>query len=108
LLLLSSTACTNNELTADLQAELPLLQLEDTCAMSVGAKCTIAAVVFWFLAAVPALKVGFAPLSAVDNEKNAATDDKVVDPDSKLFDKEQAADAEDIGDEHTLETTEAA
>lgn len=108
MLFMASTACTNNEITSDLQASAPLLGLEDTCGMSVGAKCSIAAIVFWFVAAIPALKVDIPPLGAVDTEKKATTDEKAVDPDSKLFDKEEAADGEEIGDEHTLETTEAA
>ena len=107
LLFLTSAACTNNAFTSDLLENMSLFQVEDTCAMSVSAKCTIAATVFWFVAAAPTFMTDIALLDKVDTQQNACkAEDKVIDPDSKLFDKDVTD--EEIGDEHTLETTEAA
>ena len=55
LILNSPTVCKNNQLIAQLQSginERENLQIEfnDTCAISTGARCCIAAIVFWFLA----------------------------------------------------------
>lgn len=57
LLLLNSTLCTNNQLLVRLQSEAEKIgnadmDFPDTCSVSVGANCAIAAVVFWFLAAL--------------------------------------------------------
>ena len=102
-------------MTAFLQDSMPLYKSEDKCIMSAGAKCTIASIVFWFMAAIPVLKIGIPPVHAVhavDTGKEADTEEKAIDPDSKLFDKEDAVAEEGIDDEHndkhTLETTEAA
>jgi len=106
LLFLTSSACTDNALTSDLLENMPLFQVEDTCTMSVSAKCTIAATVLWFVAALPTFMTGMPPLDKVEIEHNAGTtEDKLNDPDSAL--NKDGAD-EEIGDEHTLETTEAA
>ena len=106
LLFLTSAACTDNALTSDLLENMPLFQVEDTCTMSVSAKCTIAATVLWFVAALPTFMTGMPPLDKVEIEQNAGkTEDKLNDPDSAL--NKDGAD-EEIGDEHTLETTEAA
>jgi len=75
--------------------------------MSVSAKCTIAAIVFWFFAAIPALKIDIPPLGAVHTEKNAESEDnKEIGSDRK--EKEDAVGEEEISEEHTFETTKAA
>jgi len=57
LLLNSPTVCTNNQLIHQLQSELDSreniqIEFNDTCTLSTGARCCIAAIVFWFLAAL--------------------------------------------------------
>lgn len=59
LLMLDSNACNNNSLIAGLQEQLPnsSLSFQSSCSMAAGAKCSIAATVLWFVAAVAAMKV---------------------------------------------------
>ena len=59
LLMLDSNACHNNRLNEMLKEEMPIVPLTfpSSCSMAMGAKCTIAATVMWFLAAVAALTV---------------------------------------------------
>ena len=57
LLLLNSTLCNDNTLIAQLQQDAANLgnnglEFSDTCSISTGANCTIAAMVFWVVAAV--------------------------------------------------------
>jgi hypothetical protein len=57
LLLLNSTICTNNSLIADLQSTLNdrekiHIDFIENCSISKGARCCIAAIVFWFMAAL--------------------------------------------------------
>mmetsp|Transcript_29438 Transcript_29438/g.62493 ORF Transcript_29438/g.62493 Transcript_29438/m.62493 type:complete len:222 (+) Transcript_29438:112-777(+) len=57
LLLLNSAACNDNSLVRHLQKDVANLgntemEFPDTCSISTGAKCTISAIVFWFLAAM--------------------------------------------------------
>lgn len=54
LLLNSPTVCTNNPLIEQLQSEIDArehvqIEFDDTCTISTGARCCIAAIVFWFL-----------------------------------------------------------
>jgi len=58
LLLLNSDLCKNNQQIHSLEEDIgPALRFGDTCALSTGANCTIAATVFWFLAGVAFAKV---------------------------------------------------
>lgn len=58
LLLLNSLAvCTNNQLISQLQSDIDSrehvqIDFSDKCSVSTGARCCIAAIVFWFLAAL--------------------------------------------------------
>lgn len=59
LLFLDSNACHDNDLLTDLKEALPNANLTfpSSCSMAAGAKCSIAATVLWFLAAIAAVKV---------------------------------------------------
>lgn len=54
LILLNSNACKNNILIQELNQKVPELHMQETCSISKGAKCTIAATVLWFVTAVSA------------------------------------------------------
>lgn len=57
LLLLDSNACNNNTYIAELmETSTALVTFPETCTMGPGAKCTIAATVLWFVAAIAACK----------------------------------------------------
>lgn len=54
--LLSSSLCRDNPLVADFELDLYILgkriEFPESCSLSVGGQCSIAAIVFWFVAAV--------------------------------------------------------
>jgi hypothetical protein len=58
LLLLNSGVCKDNGLVETLKASMPLIDLDfdDTCSISTGARCAIAATVFYFLAGVASIQ----------------------------------------------------
>ena len=64
LLLLDSNACNNNAMVDELEKSFSNLEFPDTCSMGSGAKCTIAATVFWFVAGASAMKVNPPELDA--------------------------------------------
>ena len=113
-LVMSSNAC-NNNVIEDLEALTPFdLQVEDTCNMNAGAKCTIAATVLWFCAAIPVFKIDIprrgATVTEKEKEREAEADELTLDPDGHEVVKEEAveiaAEAEDIavGTEKEAET----
>ncbi|KAL3787077.1 hypothetical protein HJC23_011761 [Cyclotella cryptica] len=115
LLFLNSSACSNNTLTDKLQEEMPVIDItaEDTCDMTAGAKCTIAATVLWFCAAIPAFRVDIPQRGAVatekEKEKEAEADERTFDPDEHEVAKEKASvevarGAEDLAAAHDKET----
>lgn len=83
-LLLHSSLCTDNALIAKLEGDVASLgnsgvEFPETCSVSTGARCTIAAIVFWFMAAltssmgVVAERKGEKGVGGID-EPTAATD----------------------------------
>ncbi len=75
LLLNSPTVCTNNPLINKLQSEIDArehvqIEFNDTCTISTGARCCIAAIVFWFLAALASCQA----TSAARKEENDGGD----------------------------------
>ena len=82
LLLLDSNVCKNNALIQELEQSFPHIQFDDTCSMSRGAKCTIAATVLWFVAGVIFVKVH--PSGGKDRKNNAGA---TLDLDSPLYDE---------------------
>jgi hypothetical protein len=56
LLLLDSNACNNNSMMMEIFTSTALVTFPNTCTMGPGAKCTIAATVLWFAAAIAACK----------------------------------------------------
>jgi len=73
-LVLRSSLCNDNALVAQFEQDVSILgkhiEFPDTCSLSVGGKCTIAAVVFWFVAA---LTSGMSVRSEkLEEENNAA------------------------------------
>jgi hypothetical protein len=113
LLVLNSSAC-NNTLIEDLQAITPRvdIQSEDTCAMTAGAKCTIAATVLWFCAAIPAFKIDMPRRGAVDTgkekDKEAEADEQTLDPDGHEVAKEEAVEMVKGAEEIAVKETETA
>ena len=83
--------------------------------MSAGAKCTIAATVLWFCAAVPAFRIDIprrgAATTEKEKDKEADADEQTLDPDGHEVAKEEAVEV-DKGAEETaaggLKETEAA
>lgn len=75
LLLLDSNACHNNSLLTSLQELTPETNLtfQSSCSMAAGAKCTIAATVLWFFAAIAALKVDPPQRSPITTETQDVT-----------------------------------
>lgn len=78
LLLLKSALCQDNSLIRQLQKDAGILgnngvEFQDTCSLSTGANCTIAAIVFWFLAAI-ASSIG------VKTEKKEEADSAMTEP----------------------------
>ena len=93
-LVMSSNAC-RNTLIQDLDEITPLfdIQVEETCAMVAGAKCTIAATVLWFCAAIPAFKIDIPRRGAAvseKKEKEAEADEQTLDPDGHEVVKDEA------------------
>ena len=96
LLMLDSNACKNNIVVDNLEAQFNSensnqLQFNETCSMGQGAKCAIAATIFWFVAGVAAMKVKpqdrepnlqqthDAPMKSVNDEKGKAVElDNVI------------------------------
>mmetsp|Transcript_9315 Transcript_9315/g.16536 ORF Transcript_9315/g.16536 Transcript_9315/m.16536 type:complete len:223 (+) Transcript_9315:55-723(+) len=77
LLLLNSVICKDNTLVEQLLNDVVGLgnqgmDFSDTCSVSTGANCTIAAIVFWFLAALTSHMATVAEKR--DEESNAATE----------------------------------
>ena len=75
LLLNSPTVCTNNQLITQLQSEVEAaknveIDFNETCAISTGARCCIAAIVFWFLAALTSCQATSAGRKEEEGEKN--------------------------------------
>lgn len=71
----SATVCTNNPLINKLQSEIDArehvqIEFDDTCAISTGARCCIAAIVFWFLAGLASCQA----TSAARKEENDGRD----------------------------------
>lgn len=56
LALTSSGLCTDNKILGTISSSSSRISLPDTCSMAAGAKCTIASTVFWFAAALAALR----------------------------------------------------
>ena len=69
LLLLSSKVCKSNPLV-----EFGNVEWQETCSMDTGAKCTISAMVFWFVAAVTS--------SALQDAKRVEMEEREIENDS--------------------------
>lgn len=79
LLLLNSNACKNNALVAELETQLLKSPDEgnvykDECTLSKGANCTIAATVFWFLAAVVMCRINPPPHGPIPQQTQEAVE----------------------------------
>lgn len=83
LLLLDSNACLNNSLMSGLQnlSALADVAFPASCSMGVGAKCTIAATVMWFVAALAALAIEPPQRSPITTETHEVTYTKTSGPD---------------------------
>ena len=73
LILLNSSLCTNNIMMEGVKAATPLLEWEDTCSISTGAKCVISATVFWFLAGFTSMQ-GWKAEHKEDENEGALSD----------------------------------
>ena len=79
LLLLNSALCNDNTLIAQLQQDAANLgnnglEFSDTCSISTGANCTIAAMVFWLVAAVTSRQGVVTEKLEEERSSNAATE----------------------------------
>lgn len=79
LLLNSTTVCTNNRLINQLQSEIDArehvrIEFDDTCTISTGARCCIAAIVFWFLAGLASCQATSAARKEENNGGNNLRD----------------------------------
>ena len=80
LLLNSPTVCTNNPLITQLQSEVEEaknieIDFNETCTISTGARCCIAAIVFWFLAAVTSCQA-----TSVGRKEEERSEKNLTDP----------------------------
>ena len=78
LLLLNSALCNDNTLIAKLQEDAANLgnsglEFSDSCSISTGANCTIAAMVFWVVAAITS-RQGVVTEKLEEERSNAATE----------------------------------
>ena len=82
LLLLDSNACHDNDMLALLQQQMPEINLlfPSSCSMAQGAKCTIAATVFWFVAGLVAMKVDPPRRGPVTQETHDVTYTRTTNP----------------------------
>lgn len=98
LLLLDSNLCHNNLLIGQLQQQLPdtTVTFESSCSMATGAKCTIAATVLWFLAAIAALKVEPPTRSPITTQTHDVTYTKTTGPDGAAVVSENVVQGEPV------------
>jgi len=103
LLLLNSNACLSNSLMSDLQQQSALADFTfpASCSMGVGAKCTIAATVMWFVAALAALVVEPPLRNQITTETHEVTYTKTTGPDGTAVVSETVVkgDAVPMGDQ---------
>ena len=80
LLFLTSDACVDNYLINGTSQSQPLLGFDfpDTCTLSSGSKCVIAAVVSWFLAAIATMRANNVPTN--DKESGWENSSAVTEP----------------------------
>lgn len=81
LLILDSNVCKDNILIEELNGKVPMLQFQETCSISTGAKTTIAATVMWFVASVGTALLH--PAQRKNEERRDENDDGLDEP---LFD----------------------
>mmetsp|Transcript_24847 Transcript_24847/g.42571 ORF Transcript_24847/g.42571 Transcript_24847/m.42571 type:complete len:262 (-) Transcript_24847:341-1126(-) len=107
LLFLDSNACHNNTLMKNIQENDnedngANVTYSSSCSMAAGARCAIAATVFWFLAAVAALKVDPPVRDPITVETHAVTFTKTTGPDGTTMVSENVVKGQPIsvGEQH--------
>jgi len=100
LLLLDSNACssTNNSVMTQLQELSAIVDyvFPESCSMGVGAKCTIAATVMWFVAALAAIVVEPPQRGPITTETHEVTYTKTTGPDGTAVVSENVVKGEPI------------
>lgn len=92
---MDSEACHNSRLAQSLETSTSLT-FNDTCAISSGGKCSIAATVLWFLAAVTAFKVQPPKREPVTTQTQDVTYTKTTNPDGTVVVTENVVKGEPV------------